>query len=409
MPGEIMRTVSALVASAGLVAAVVVSQGCGSASKPVGFNEGEDSGSDGGDEGSVPGQGEPGPVFSDDAGDAKNGTLLTPDAACATATAETKRDPVYLLFVVDGSGSMNSNSKWTAQTAALDAIFDDMLAQADKDLGVGLIVFSDSMDPTRGSGPYPSSADVFVGYVDQLQHDALRTRVDSSAPNDLTPTVPALTGAYRELENIIVAPPLPKNGRKVVVLLSDGAPNVGGGQPECLAVVANELAKAAPLGPIQTFSVGVGPFPSADTSSYDPSFMGQLAQAGGTAPLGCTPSSQNPASICHFQVTPNGKPIAQIKQEFVDAINTIRGQVTSCDFALDFTTGQKVDPSHVNVVYTDGTGTQHIIPQDGAAGWTYDNPADPHRVVLHGTACTQMRGDPKAKVSILLGCTTQTN
>ena len=46
--------------------------------------------------------------------------------ACATGEAQAARLPVYLLFVLDGSGSMSHDNKWVAATGAIDAIFADM-------------------------------------------------------------------------------------------------------------------------------------------------------------------------------------------------------------------------------------------------------------------------------------------
>src|SRR5690348_7052136 len=104
---------SALVGTTCLVSAFVLAQGCGSSSKQNGFFGQDDSGPADANDELLPGQGDAGPTLSDDVTDGAS-SVLSPDAACATATAETKRDPVYLLFVVDGSGSMDSDSKWTA-------------------------------------------------------------------------------------------------------------------------------------------------------------------------------------------------------------------------------------------------------------------------------------------------------
>ena len=62
-----------------------------------------------------------------------------------------------------------------------------------------------------------------------------------------------------------------------------------------------------------------------------------------------------------------------------------------------------VDPTKVNVEIGGKT-----ILQDPTNGWTYDNPQTPTEIVLHGAACTDTKGDLTAKVSIVLGCKTQT-
>lgn len=48
-------------------------------------------------------------TFTTDSGAATGASLG--DAGCATATAEAKRQPAYLLFVLDGSGSMKQQNK----------------------------------------------------------------------------------------------------------------------------------------------------------------------------------------------------------------------------------------------------------------------------------------------------------
>ncbi len=91
----------------------------------------------------------------------------------------------------------------------------------------------------------------------------------------------------------------------------------------------------------------------------------------------------------------------------MDAINTIRGQVASCTFTLERPDGGAIDPSKVNVVYTNGAGMDAVVGQDMNNGWTYDNPANPTSVTLHGTSCDTVKADPKGKVSINIGCPTQ--
>src|SRR5262249_39145015 len=161
-------------------------------------------------------------------------------------------------------------------------------------------------------------------------------------------------------------------------LMTDGVPDGGPEeQAQCTSAATTELST------VTTFAVGVGPFPSPDTTGidgYDPAFLGTLAQAGGAAPAGCNPIEENdPSRLCHFQITPGGKSAQELAQEFANAINRIRGQVASCDFVLD-KSGGTVDPTKVNVVYRDQAGQEHVIVQDPLNGWTYDNPTNPSKV-----------------------------
>jgi hypothetical protein len=185
--------------------------------------------------------------------------------------------------------------------------------------------------------------------------------------------------------------------------MSDGEPT-DSDKSQNTSLVASELQKQ-----IETFAVGIGPFPSNDLSmrGYDPTFMGAIAKAGGTAPANCNPDeNSNAANVCHFQVTPGGSQ-QQLTQQFIDAINKIRGAVATCEFVLD-KTGGAVDPSQVNVIYTDDSGQQHVLVQDDQNGWSYDDPNNPTKVVLHGSDCDQVKSDPNGKVSIVLGCKTVT-
>ncbi len=349
-----------------------------------------------------------------DAGLGSSGGTNILDGGCANATADAQRAPVYMQIVLDGSGSMDNDNKWAAVVPALDAIFDDLLAKNDPAFGVGLIAFADNLDPTcqiiqtpfgplKGScaGPYPTNIDVPIAFVDKGQRDKLHGRIQPSGPAGDTPTKTALSGAFASLEAFTPKAPLLSSGKKVIVLMTDGVPTDSNVSDDA-ALVSAELKKG-----IATFAVGIGPFPSTDTKSYDPAFMGALAVAGGAAPAGCNPTeNSDPTRTCHFQVTPGGKSVQQLTQDFIDAINKIRSAVATCEFVL--TKGGAVDPSQVNVIYIDGNGVQHVLVQNGTDGWTYDDPKNPSKVILHGADCNSVKNDAKGKVSIVLGCATIT-
>src|SRR5207244_2129889 len=146
------------------------------------------------------------------------------DAGCTPIAAVAR--PGELLFVVDGSGSMEG-AKWTAAVGALDAFFDAIYAATDTSVRVGLLVFADTLDPTTGNGPYPSSIDVAPAIVDSAQHTALRARLDPADAGGGTPMYLALSGAYASLEAFDAGAGAPASPEKVVLLLTDGVPNAG--------------------------------------------------------------------------------------------------------------------------------------------------------------------------------------
>lgn len=349
--------------------------------------------------------------FGDGSAGGGDSSLPLGDAGCATATAKATKTPVYMVFILDGSGSMKQNSKWTAATQALEAIFADMQKQADTGVGVGLIVFSDSKDPTHSGGPYPSSADVPINFVGSAQVSALDARL-SGQPSLGTPTGTALKGGYGDLASYVPMTPIPPGGQKVLVLITDGVPtdncSQNGGSytsNACVVEAGQELTASPPQGPVLTFVIGTGVFPSTDLTNFDPSFLGNLAEAGGTGPKGCNPNENTTSTdLCYFEVDPTAGTATQTEQAFEAAINAIRGQVLSCSFPLNVNTeAGTVDPSKVNVT-VDGT----TVPQSATNGWSYNDPNNPTQIVFNGQACTNLKNDPNASVQIILGCATIT-
>jgi len=328
------------------------------------------------------------------------------DAGCAKATAVAKKAPVYLLFVLDGSDSMSQENKWAAVVPALESIFTQMQSAADPGVAAGLIIFDTG-------GPFPGSGDVSVAFVDAAQESALQMRLSTAALNLGTPTHAALTGGYGELEMYQSKAPVMTGGKKVLVLITDGVPTddcanlLGTGSyttNACVELAAQELVEAPSDGPILTFGVGVGDFPSSDLTDFDPSFLGNLALAGGTGPAGCNPNENTTTSdLCYFEIDPSTATTAsQLQQKFETALNAIRGQVASCSFPIQSTGLGTIDPTKVNVEVNGKP-----ILQDPKNGWTYDNPKTPTEILLHGTACSSVTGDVTASVNIVVGCATQ--
>jgi von Willebrand factor type A domain len=397
-----LPTSHALSSGALLLAVTLVASGvaCSGASpRPLGDDPG-----DGGDAGA------PGSFQGDDAAPPDHPS----DAGCATASTQAERQPVSLLFVLDGSGSMRDDNKWTAVVPALQSLFGELASADDKGIAAGLIVFSDSSDPTGGSGPYPSRADVPIASMSAAQLAILDRRL-AGMPENVTPTHAALTGGYGELEHFAGALSSPPGAKKVLVLITDGVPSddcqsfpvfADYASNPCIVLAAKELAALAPDGPIETFVVGVGDFGAGSffgPTGIDPGFLGNLATAGGTGPSGCNPDETlNTSDLCYSEVDPSQADESQLQQNFEAALDAIRGRVVSCTFPLQSTNLGAADPTHVNVQIDGAT-----LPQDAANGWTYDDPAAPTAILLHGSACASTEGASPAKVSIVLGCATQ--
>jgi hypothetical protein len=358
-----------------------------------------------------------------------SGTNALDGGGCATATAVAKRIPVYMQFVVDGSGSMDgytpsgvfiesereadplaptrpsqppglTGKKWIAIRGALATFFDGLAANPDPTIAVGLYLFS-------SDAPKPSDEiDVPIAFVNASHATALKARLLPPVfPVGGTPLAASMNGQLPILKAFTPAAPVATGGKRVLVVMTDGIPTDG--RQACLSAAASARSGNPS---VLTFAVGVGNEDASPTLVYDEVFVGDLAAQGGTAPAGCNGSwsDNNRTGVpCHFQITPGTKTAAQIQADFTTAINKIRETVTSCELELAFNEGD-VDPAKVNVVLKSSSGSTSQIYQDASNGWTYDNPSLPKKVILHGSACTSLKSDPGAEVSIVLGCKTLT-
>jgi hypothetical protein len=406
-------SVKACVSCAAVCAVIAACAGSGSGNKGSGGSSSSSGGSGGGSS--------DGATLADSGslvGDGASAEALSGEAGCATASARADRAPVYILFVLDGSSSMGQENKWPAAKGALEDLIGSV--SDDPSIGVGLIVFADTYDVTAkdslNGGPYPEPGiDVPIGEVTVPASAAVVDRL-SGFPAWNTPTYFALQGGYGELSSFVATAPLIPGGKKALVLLTDGVPtdthcgtagDAGTGNyatNACVVMAAAQAAAAAPAGPITTFVIGTGQFPSSNAQVFDPAWLGYLAQAGGGAPAGCNPAeTQTATNLCYLEVDPTqAASSAALQSEFTTALQTIRHQVLGCTFPLKSTGLGAVDPTKVNV-QVDG----QTVLQDPTNGWTYDDPTNPTEIIFHGTACEGVKSDPAANVSVVVGCETE--
>ncbi len=355
----------------------------------------------------VIGGGEPGLGMS------SSGQLPTDNGACAKGSASLAQVPLYVLFLVDGSGSMGTDAaghpsaKWPAFSKSFRKFVDSLEAQNNPTVGAGLFLFDGAKDL-----PGFSQDDVPVRYVDARQGALLRNRLASAVISGGTNTVFTLQGQLPLLRDFLPIGALKAGGRRVAVMISDGVPSGPSDVlPMTKARCVNMVQEARMWSPsVSFFSVGVGE-PTADPSDYDPVFMGDLAVAGGESEAGCLPgwNAQSPVGSkpCHFQITPGAKTVDQLAQDFLDMMQRIQGTAT-CTLAIGAPQGGgTIDPSAVNVVMIDDKGKQTPVLQDPVDGWTYDDPQNPTLIKLHGSACVDAKRLVGGTVEVKLGCKTQ--
>jgi len=330
---------------------------------------------------------------------------VDPNSACATSSADGEPTPVDLYFMVDITGSMNcpvpdggvmcdmvngppasGDSRWTVVSAALKAFIAD---PANQTLGVGMRFFPVGGNAGPGGGGNTCNAasyanpNVEIGPL-SMTSAPLTTAINRQMPNGTTPTVPSLTAALDHATAWAKANP---THRVAVVYATDGQPN-GCGNNNTVANAAAVALKAAMGTPaIPTYVLGVGP---------SLNNLNTIAESGGTKAA--------------FLVDTSGNAAAQLSA----ALASIRSTTAlDCTYTVPAPPkGQTLDPSKVNITYTNSSGTVTTLLQDppgtacdAGSGWQYS--ADGKTINLCGKACNDVKADKNGKLQVLFGCTTQ--
>ena len=303
--------------------------------------------------------------------------------ACATVKAEAKLTPVNMVVMYDQSGSMGDTTenpsydptkRWIPVGNAMKAFFTD---PASAGMRASLSFFADAANSCNVANY--STAEVALA---DLPNAALSTTIDAHAPKGDTPTRAAMQGAIVQAQAVLAS----HAGEKtVIVLVTDGEPygcginNATQSNAEITDVVGDVSAVAAT---IPTYVVGVGP----SVGNLD-----AVAAAGGTTAL-------------HVTV---GTP-ATTTAELIAAMGKIRGQLASCDFTIPAPPdGRTLDLDKVFVVRTPSGKPSETLPYDQTckgAGWRYDDPKKPTKVILCDATCDVVKADPGGKIDVQFAC-----
>jgi hypothetical protein len=309
--------------------------------------------------------------------------------ACVGVDAPTERLPVDVFAVIDGSSSMadataTGVSKWYATKAA----FQDFLAAAPADMGIGLSLFPLESGMTCETARYQEAA-LPIGQARDMIGGVLE-RLEAVTPWGQTPTAPALTAALDLAGKHAEQHP---ERSVVVVLASDGMPTAC--DPLDAAALA-QLAKQALQGPghVRTLVVALSSLAGADLSGFS-----TIAAAGGTdRPL---------------LVDPQG----DFSAELSEALGAAATERVACDLAVPAPPeGQALDYDSVNVVL-DGEEARVTFPRVAgpadcsvAGGWYYDIDPEvgaPTRINVCKATCDRLTSRSNAALSVELGCKTQ--
>jgi hypothetical protein len=310
--------------------------------------------------------------------------------SCASATQEAELAPVYLVFLLDESGSMGDGQhgdrtkKWDPVSSALKAFFADP-----KSAGITASLSLFPLDKTPPGGPavekIPADckADAYstpevapTPLPDDQAFAAAMTKIEP--PNEFgTPTLPALSGTIKYAESLLTE----DASRKVaIVMVTDGDPVSCSGN----TVAATAAAAKAVADHIPTYVIGVGE----SLASLD-----AIASGGGT-------DSAFIVSLTDPEKT---------RTELLDAIELIRGQSVACELDIPAPpTGKTLDPDKVNVHYSSGaqsdTSLKYGTECTGDTAWHYDDALHPTKILLCDDACATVKADANAKLGVEFAC-----
>jgi hypothetical protein len=408
--------VSALLVTGALGSGLVLACG-GSSSNGTDPGSGGSSGSGNGNGNGNGGSGGPGGTLGGGNG---GGGPSSADAACAATSSKGQQAPLDIFIMLDQSGSMTDpvatgGDKWSAITGALTSFVgspqngvsvgigyfgipggggggcvDGATCTTDADCNGGTCRTTKHTCRcgTTGGGDSCNAADYAKPDVEIAALPGVGSKITASiaahSPSTETPTAPALQGAIQHATDWAKAH---TGDVTIVVFATDGDPT------ECTPQDIPSISQIAAAGvsgtpKILTFVIGVG------TSTSN---LNAIAQGGGT----------NAA----FIVDTGGN----AQQQFLDALNKIRGSALGCNYQIPLPTTGSIDYGSINVQYTPGNGGAPVTipkvsdkgscPANGEA-WYYDNNNAPTQIVLCDATCNTILGDKGGEVDVLVGCAT---
>jgi hypothetical protein len=365
---------------------------------------------------------------------------LGPEAGvCACADELTINDPPTLYFVLDRSGSMQTDNKW--------AIIINVIGRLVADLGprakVGAAVFPgpDADDATQclaGSEVFaPQQGSAPAGFFGPTPAQLSQTLLNLPAFGG-TPTAATLTALTPYLQSL---------GRNTfVVLATDGAPNcnatascdiancqvniagqcTAGGN--CCAGAGNNTNCNDTNPTLAAIRALAAPAPFADASSADAAAAEDAAldaDDGGDADAGAPAPSGPPAIPVYVVGVPGSAPFAQILTEMAIAGGTARTDPSASAVYYDVSsTDQEAFASTLSAVAAQITGSCTLqldaepdagavnlffdgvpVPQtsaDGGTAWTLEGAT----VTVLGSACDSILKGSVLDVRVVVGCPT---
>ncbi len=315
---------------------------------------------------------------------------------CACTELNLLSDVPNLYLVLDRSGSMAIDNKWTTVRTTVAGVMEALGPRAS--FGVAVFPFGNWACEPGGQVMSVRPGDSPAGTLGPTTKTMLA--VTASTPNGGTPTAATLSGLLPVLAAL--------EGRTFVILATDGGPNCddnaacgvascipniendqgcpSGGSPNCCdpsfygpeqcldsQPTIDAVAAVAKAG-VPTYVIGVpgsGPYSA---------LLDSLAQAGGTA---------RASEPYYYRVESTDE------TALASALSQIAAKITAtCTLTLD---QPPPDPTHVNV-YLDNKP----VPADPTNGWTLDGST----ITLQGATCAEVTSGDVLNVRVVAGCPT---
>jgi hypothetical protein len=327
--------------------------------------------------------------------------------ACAAKTQGSHITQVNLVFIYDKSGSMgddtnadpprwqNMDLRWNPAKEAMETFFQNP--------GAPEVYASLKFFPNAGD--YDTTCTVSKYERPDVQRTSLATpdnlisALERTTPSGGTPTLPALMGSINYATKLMTDYP---GSKSIVIMVTDGEPvvvdstgaertdNCPTGSENVIdniAAVAQAAYNRPPGESIPTYVIGIG-------EALDN--LGAIASAGGTNLILIEGSSNE-----------------DTKNRLLEALKGIQVESIECDMSVPVPEkGETLDFAKVNVnfVHSDAAATvEQLYKNDecSGAGWHYDNPSDPTKIMLCPETCTAVQSDVKGYLEVELGCDTR--
>ena len=320
-----------------------------------------------------------------------------PGATCASTDIGVSLQAVHLALAFDVSGSMGKGDepwhdktlKWDPVVAATRAFLED---PASSGLAASLTFFpSDGGEDDRCTQDSYDQPDVAMTALPSDEFGAAIAAIEPKSSGDWrggTPTRFVMQGTRAFVQQARADDP----GRYAIVLITDGYPQGCDDADDTIDAVVAE-AEGALADDVKTFVIGVAN-PPIDGAPDTVSNLEAIAEAGGTSPA--------------FLID-TGKP-EDTSVRLEAAIDAIRGAAIACDIAIpEPPMGQSFDKEKVAVSYTSASNAASDLRYDpdctgSSDAFHYDDPHEPHTIVLCDHTCTTVQADPDASLQVTLTC-----